>query len=153
MPQASPSDFGHKELTPSLRPYSPGQICTPPFTNNTKLSLLAITTAFGGSRCDSNHAPRPCTYHFLKILKLFPGDFSYSFDRRQISTDSVSHHLYLPSSPFSDNLSHIFSKFITVRLILAETNLSRPSTQNYYKQPKVQIISITQTSAQCMNQI
>ena len=29
MPQASPSDIGHKELTPLPCPHNPGQICTP----------------------------------------------------------------------------------------------------------------------------
>ena len=35
MPQTSPSDVGHKELTPLFHPHSPDQFCTPPSTFKT----------------------------------------------------------------------------------------------------------------------
>ena len=147
MPQASPSDIAHKELTPLLLAHSPGQICIPPSNNNTNWACLPSQQLLGKQMWQ-----QPRTYHFLKSLVFFSRRFRLSLRHTtHFATRRISSLLMAIKSIF-DNFGYIFSNFITFRLIPAETNLSRLSTQKYDKQPKVQIISITQVTAQCMNQ-
>ena len=98
--------------------------------------------SFSGSRCDSNHAPTISLKPYC-----FRSHFGYS-----LAHDTFHHTVYLITSNghqvhFSA-ISAIFSPNSSFRLIPAETSLSRLSAQKYYKQPKVQIMSITQTTAQ-----
>ena len=123
MPQASPSDIGHKELTSLLRPHSPSQICTP--------HLLVILTepachhnSFWGSRCDSNHAP---------TISLKPGILSRRFrlflwHTTHFTTRHISSLPMAIKSMFRQFRFYCL-QFITFRLISAKTNLSRLPTQ------------------------
>ena len=124
MLQASPSDIGHKELTPLLRPNSPGQICTRPSTNNTEPACHH--NSFWGSRCDSNHTPTTSQKNTLYLFAAISAIIS--------TQDTFYHTTYFIT--FNGHQVHfpVFSviislKSITFRLIPAKTNLSRLPTQ------------------------
>ena len=99
-----------------------------PSTNNTNWAFLPSKQLLGKQMWQQR-----CTHHF---------------PTETFTTWRISPLLMAIKSIFG-NFGYIFSKFITFPRIPAKTNLSGLSTQKYYKQPKVQIISITQTTTQC----
>ena len=138
MPQASPSDIGPKSLFAYFAHTVPVKFAHP--------HLLIILTepachhnSFCGSRCESNHAPtnslKPCI-SFAEISAI-PSTHDTFYHTAYLIT-SNGHQVHFPtvSAIFSPNSLHV----------------NRLSTQKHYKQPKVQITSITQITAQCMNQ-
>ena len=107
MSQASPSDIGRKEPTPFHRPRSPGQICTPPSTNNTEPGCHH--NSFWGSRCDSNHAPtislRPCI-SFLAISAIPLTHDTYHHTAYLITSKCHQVHFPTISAIFSPSSLH-----------------------------------------------
>ena len=105
--------------------------------------------SFWGNRCDSNHAHLV----FLKTLCYFTANSAIisTHNTFYLMTYFIIFNGQQVHSPVFSVI--IFSKSITFWLIPAETNLSRLSTQKLYKQPKAQIIPITQIMVQCKESV
>ena len=94
--------YGHRELTPSLRSHSQGQICTPrPLNNTTNRAYLLPHQLLGKQMWQ-----QPCAYCFSKTSTL-----SWRF-RHTFSAYDVS--LFWHTSSFTSDHPHYFELFSNI---------------------------------------